>query len=166
MKMYIHIVIHWLTIYKVLPALSEIYETYGNPEVQISNNGPPFNSAQMQKFSASKAIELRNTPQLHPSSNPIATFMRPLSKAMKIWCQNGIPEKQTLKRRLNNYRQTPHLATSIPPTAMFFRDGQRSDFPRRKYNGIRREEITRSRQEKKTRAQRNGLKQLQIQKGI
>ena len=30
---------------KVIPALTEIYETYGNPDVQISDNGPPFNPA-------------------------------------------------------------------------------------------------------------------------
>ena len=32
---------------KVLPAPSKIYATYGNPKLQISDNGPPFNIAQM-----------------------------------------------------------------------------------------------------------------------
>lgn len=116
---------------KVLPALNEIYETYGYPEVQISDNGPPFNSSRMQKFAADKSIELQNTPPLHPSSNPVETFMRPLGKAMKIGYQNGVPEKETLRRALSNYRQTPHPATGLPPAAMLFRDGQRSEFPRR-----------------------------------
>ena len=35
---------------KVLPILGEVYDTYGNPEVQISDNGPPFNSKKMMEF--------------------------------------------------------------------------------------------------------------------
>jgi hypothetical protein len=115
---------------RVIPALSEIYGAYGNPEVQISDNGPPFNSARMQKFAASRSIELRHTPSLHPSSKPVETFMRPLGKAMKIGHQEGVAD-ETLKRTMNNYRQTTHPATGIPPAAMLFRDGQRLEFPRR-----------------------------------
>ena len=116
---------------KVLPALSEIYATYGNPEVQISDNGPPFNSAQMHHFAANKSIKLQMAPPLHPSSNPVdETFMRPLGKAMKIAHQTGTPEREALESALNSYRHTPHPATGIPPAAMMFRDGQRYDLPR------------------------------------
>lgn len=116
---------------KVIPALEEIYETYGNPDVQISDNGPPFNSTQMQKFTTSKDITLQTTPPHHPSSNPAETFMRPLGKAMKIGHHNGTPEKESLRNVLKNYRQTPHIATGIAPATMLFRHGQRLDFPRR-----------------------------------
>ena len=30
---------------RVIPAPEEIYNTYGNPKLQISDNGPPFNSS-------------------------------------------------------------------------------------------------------------------------
>ena len=113
---------------KVLPALSEIYTTYRNPEVQISDNGPPFNNAHMHHFAANK---LQMALPLHPSSNPVdETFMRPLGKAMKIAHQTGIPEREALESALNSYRHTPHPATGIPPAAMMFRDGQRYDLPR------------------------------------
>ena len=46
---------------KVIPLLSDIYHTYGNPSKQISDNGPPFNSNQMKKFAESKDIELQTT---------------------------------------------------------------------------------------------------------
>ena len=115
---------------KVLPALSEIYATYGNPEVQISDNGPPFNSAQMHHFAANKSIKLQMAPPLHPSSNPVETFMCPLGKAMKIAHQTGTPEREALESALNSYRHTPHPATGIPPAAMMFCDGQRYDFSR------------------------------------
>ena len=32
---------------QVIPALGEIYNTYGNPERQISDIGPPFNNEHM-----------------------------------------------------------------------------------------------------------------------
>jgi hypothetical protein len=81
---------------KVIPALTEIYETYGNPDVQISDNGPPFNSIQMQNFAKTKDIKLQKSPPLHPSSNPVETFMRSLGKAMKTGRHSGIPEKGSL----------------------------------------------------------------------
>ena len=84
----------------------------------------------MHDFATSKSIKLQKAPPLHPSSNPVETFMRPLGKAMKIAYQTRAPEKETLERTLNNYRHTPHPATGIPPAAMMFRDGQRYDFPR------------------------------------
>ena len=84
---------------KVLPALSEIYATYGNPEVQISDNGPPFNSAQMHHFAANKSIKLQTALLLHPSSNPVETFMRPLGKALKIAHQTGPPKEKHWSQR-------------------------------------------------------------------
>jgi hypothetical protein len=85
---------------KVIPALTEIYETYGNPDVQISDNGPPFNSIQMPNFAKTKDIKLQKSPPLHPSSNPVETFMRPLCKAMKTGRHSGIPEKESQKKCL------------------------------------------------------------------
>ena len=45
---------------KVLPALSEIYDTYGNPRNQLSNNGPPFNSKAMGLFAQKETLILKN----------------------------------------------------------------------------------------------------------
>ena len=39
---------------KVIPALGEIYDEYGYPENQISDNGPPFNSKKMQTFTENR----------------------------------------------------------------------------------------------------------------
>ena len=62
---------------KVLPVLREIYDAYGNPKRQISDNGPPFNSQAMRQFTADKGIKMQQIPPLHPSANPTETFMRP-----------------------------------------------------------------------------------------
>ena len=40
----------------VLPAMAEIYNSYGNPEHQLSDNGPPFNSEAMEAFARKRDI--------------------------------------------------------------------------------------------------------------
>lgn len=116
----------------VLPALGETYDLLGNPENQLSDNGPPFNSKAMQTFADRRSINLQKTPPLHPSSNPVETFMKPLGKAMKIGHKNKTPENQIISNLLENYRDTPHPSTGLPPNAMLFRDQPQTQFPRRK----------------------------------
>ena len=115
----------------VLKALSQTYDAYGNPEVQLSDNGPPFNSASMMKFAEKRGIILEKTPPYHPAANPVETFMRPLGKAMKIAHHNGDSESKTLQQLLQNYRDTPHPATGIPPSSMLFRNTMPGPFPQR-----------------------------------
>ena len=115
---------------KVIPAMADIYDTYGNPDTQLSDNGPPFNSIAMQQFASRRGIELKKTPPLHPSSNPAETFMKPLGKAMKMAIDSSNSLQTALTHLLNNYRDTPHPATGLPPSAMLFRDPPNSVFPR------------------------------------
>jgi len=116
---------------KVIPALKEIYNEYGSPEVQISDNGPPFNSKAMEEFAIKNNKKLQKIAPLHPSSNPAECFMRPLGKTMKIAHMNRDSEKEALDLLLRNYRDTPHSATGISPAAMLFRDDKYTDFPRK-----------------------------------
>ena len=104
----------------VLPALEEIYNAYGNPNIQISDNGPPFTSKAMQNFTKSKNIAMQTIASLHPSSNPVETLMCPLGKTMKIAHLHHQPEKKALEEFLQNYRDTPHPVTGVSPSAMLF----------------------------------------------
>ena len=54
---------------KVLPVLSEIYDNLGNPQNQISDNGPPFNSKAMDVFAEKRGIYLKKF--LHYIRKPI-----------------------------------------------------------------------------------------------
>ena len=117
---------------KVLPILADIYNAYGNPETQLSDNGPPFNSKEMDSFAEYRNIKLQKIPPLHPSANPVENmenFMRPLGKTMKIVHYNKIPEQAALATFPSNYRD-PHPATGITPSAMLFRDPPQSIIPR------------------------------------
>ena len=115
---------------KVILVLADIYDNLGSPELQLSDNGPPFNSENMQTFAGHRNIQLQKIPPLHHEANPVETFMRPLGKSMKIAHHNRTQEQDALDQLLINYRNTPHPATGIPPAAMLFRDSQISQFPR------------------------------------
>ena len=114
----------------VLPALGDIYNNYGNPSFQLSDNGPPFNSKDMERFAEKRNIQLQKTPPLHPEANPAETFMKPLGKTMKIAHENKASKREALQQLLNNYRDTPHPATALPPGSMMFRHGYRTTLPR------------------------------------
>ena len=114
---------------QVIPTLEEIYNACGNPEIQISDNRPPFNSKAMENFTQNKNIELKKIPPLHLSSNPVETLMHPLGKTMKILHLQ--PEKKALESFLQNYRDTPHPAAGVSPEAMRFRDDKQTQFPRK-----------------------------------
>ena len=79
---------------KVIPALEQIYDAYGNPEKQLSDNGPPFNSKEMDTFAKERNITLEKTPPMHPSANPAETFMKSVRKTMKRAAYNHVPEKK------------------------------------------------------------------------
>ena len=128
---------------KVLPALQQIYDAYGNPSTQLSDNGPPFNSAGMERFAEQRNIELEKIPPHHPAANPVETFMKPLGKTMKIAHHKGQDEASALQNLLCNYRDTPHPATGVPPASMLFRDSMTGVFPRK---AVKEENIDAARQ--------------------
>ena len=119
---------------KVIPALTNIYNQYGNPQTQLSDNGPPFNSSAMEKFTQDRSINMQKIPPGHPSANPVETFMKSVGKTMKIANYTGCDEQSALNKLLENYRDTPHPATGVPPAAMLYRDGLTSVFPRKSIN--------------------------------
>ena len=80
----------------VLPALADVYDNFGNPEHQLSDNGPPFNYSAMQTFCKTRNIHMDKIPPLHPSANPVETFRKSIGKTMKIAHHNKIPEKRAL----------------------------------------------------------------------
>ena len=115
----------------VIPALADIYNNYGNPETQLSDNGTPFNSKAMETFCNERNIQQEKIPPLHPSANPVETFMKTLGKSMKIAKRNNMSEKEALAQLFSNYRDTPHPATGLSPNNMLFRDAPQSTFPRK-----------------------------------
>ena len=85
----------------------------------------------MGAFANENSINLQKITPQHPSSNPSEAFIWPLGKVMKITHMNKNLEKETQDQLLNNYRDTPYLATGLSTAAILFRDGKRTAFPRK-----------------------------------
>ena len=115
----------------VIPVLEDTYNTFGNPVVQKSDNGPPFSSKEMDAFTQQRDISQVKIAPGHPAANNVETIMKPLGKAMKIGFNHKADEKETLHSFLQSYRDTPHPSTTISPASMLFRDGYRSNLPLR-----------------------------------
>lgn len=128
---------------KVIPALKEIYGEYGCPEVQISDNGPPFSSEKMRQFTSNHGIETRFSAPYFPSQNPAETFMKTVGKSMKIANHSKESEASCLQKALVSYRQNPHPSTGIPPANFMFRDGVKAHFPRKEISQAEIEEARR-----------------------
>ena len=88
---------------QVIPALSDIYSTYGNPNNQLYDNGPPFSSSATKDFAQKRNINIQNTPPIHPAANPMETFMKPLEKTMKKAQQEQNSEKAALQQLFDDY---------------------------------------------------------------
>ena len=86
------------------------------------------------------------------------TLMRPLGKAMKIAHMNKHSEKDTPEQLLDNYRDTPHSATGLTPSAMLFRDDKQTSFPRQPVTE-RDIEIAREHDEQRKRGQNKSMAQ-------
>ena len=84
----------------------------------------------MEAFCQKRSINMQKIPPLHPLSNLVETFIKPLGKTMKIAHKYISPEKEALEQLLQSYHGTPHPATNVTPVAMLFCDRKRFLFPR------------------------------------
>ena len=106
---------------KVIPVFDKVMSMFGIPGVLKSDNGPPFNSVQLQSFAAHMGFKHRKVTPYWPRANGEAErFMRNLGKVVKAASSEGKPWKQELNKFLRNYRATPHTITNMSPSAALF----------------------------------------------
>ena len=79
----------------MFPVLEDVYDTFGNPIRQKSDNGPPFNSKEMEKFTKNRNIEQVKTPAGYLSLNNGETVMKHWVKQWKL-VSFKIKEKRVL----------------------------------------------------------------------
>ena len=66
-----------ITIDKVIQVLTKYFDTYNNPDIQISNNGSPFNRKKIEAGTKSRDISLQTIRPHHPFSDPVKNLIRP-----------------------------------------------------------------------------------------
>lgn len=119
---------------KYLLVVTDTYSKF--PEVEIvstteathgilnnvrTDNGPPFNGYEFERYMSALGIHWKTSTPLWPQGNAhVERFMKPLGKALQTAKLEGRPWKQELYRFLLNYRATPHATTKIAPCELLY----------------------------------------------
>lgn len=155
-----------------IPLIDKIFATHGIPKNVRTDNGPPFNGYEIERYMEALGINWTTSTPLWPQGNAhVERFMKPLGKALQTAKIEGRKWKQELYRFLLSYRATPHSTTKIAPCELLFNRTIRGHLPELRDNTVvnkhdlARENITKSRLENKKaydkahRARESGIKE-------
>ena len=78
----------------VLPVLSDTYDLLGNPENQLSDNGPPFSSKAMQDFANKRSINLQKNTTLTSLCQPSGNVHEATGESHENSCQESQSRKE------------------------------------------------------------------------
>ena len=105
----------------VLPKLDVIFARHGIPDKVTSDNGPPFQGKEFERYMSLLGINHVPSTPLWPQGNAhVEAFNKPLGKAIQTAHAEHRKWKQELQRFLLNYRTTPHTTTKVPPAQLLF----------------------------------------------
>lgn len=100
---------------QTIDKLRIMFATHGLPITIVSDNGPPFMSAEFKQFMDANGVNHRRVPPYHPSSNGAAeNLVKSVKRALqKSTSSESIGTK--VSRFLASYRNTPHSITGRTP---------------------------------------------------
>ena len=100
---------------QTIDKLRTVFATHGLPVTLVSDNGPPFSSAEFKEFMCSNGITHRRVPPYHPSSNGLAeNLVKSLEQTLSKALTTDSMETKVAKF-LASYRFTPHTVTCRTP---------------------------------------------------
>lgn len=111
-----------MTAEKTIDLLRHLFAAYGLPKELVSDNGPPFTSAQFETFLRNNGVKHTLSPPYHPATNGAAE--RAVQVFKKAWTKQevqSVPTHQRLGRFRFSYRNTPHTVTERTPAELFLR---------------------------------------------
>ena len=102
-------------------ALRNIFARYGLPKQIVSDNGPPFQSAEYEEFLRQNGIQRILVSSYHPSSNGLTErFVQTFKHSLE---SSASDPACTLQQRIQNfllsYRSTQHATTGSSPAKLF-----------------------------------------------
>ena len=102
-------------------AMRNVFARYGLPTQVVSDNGPPFQSAEYEEFLRQIGIQRIFVSPYHPSSNGLAErFVQTFKYAME---SSADDPASSIQRRIQNfllsYRSTPHATTGSSSGKLF-----------------------------------------------
>ena len=112
------------------PALDRSLDLFGIPLSVTHDNGPCYNSLGWRQYARERGFELRPCTPEHPEGNAIAErFMSVLVKVIHTAVVEGRDPRQEVRRRLLNYRNTPHPSTGKTPAQLMMNRRPRTRIP-------------------------------------
>ena len=114
------------------PKLDDTFTMFGIPESVMHDGGAPYNSEDWRKYAKEQGFKSHLCTPEHPEGNGIAErFMGLLVKMIHAAKVENKDPRLEIKRRLMNYRNTPHPATGVAPAELMFRRTAKSRIPRK-----------------------------------
>ncbi|XP_028414535.1 uncharacterized protein K02A2.6-like [Dendronephthya gigantea] len=96
--------------------LKKIFSTYGIPKRVQTDNGPPFNSNDFQRFAEVTGFRHKKITPRHPKAQgQVEGFNKLVNKTASIASQEGLDLHEATYDMLQAYRSTPHPATKATP---------------------------------------------------
>ena len=101
------------------PSLDRSFSLLGIPSSITHDNGPPYQSHAWRKYAKEMGFERRPCTPEHPEANGIAErFMSVIAKTVHAAIAEGKDPKIEVRRRVMNYRNTPHPSTGKAPSQL------------------------------------------------
>lgn len=108
----------------VVDRLVEVFAVLGLPSKIVTDNGPPFNAFEFQKFCDRHGILLYKIPPYHSQTNGQAERCVQTTKKVLIKYSLGKERFLTIQQKVNKFllssRNTPSSATGRTPSEMIF----------------------------------------------
>ena len=102
-------------------ALEAIFALFGPVKTIVSDNGPPFNSKEMDMFYKKWNIHHVTSSPFRPQGNGLAEkFVRTFKQSMLKFKEEGMNKALALREFLRDYRFSPHCSTRKIPAEMVF----------------------------------------------
>ncbi|XP_055588782.1 uncharacterized protein K02A2.6-like [Uranotaenia lowii] len=96
--------------------LEEVFDREGFPSTMRSDNGPPFNSVEYQRYCTERGINAVFSTPLFPQQNGLAeNYMKLVNRAMASSTVNGTKFSDELRAAVNAHNAAAHSITGIPP---------------------------------------------------
>ncbi|XP_028402116.1 uncharacterized protein K02A2.6-like [Dendronephthya gigantea] len=156
----------------VIPKLDQMFARHGIPTTIKTDNGPPFNSAEYNRYLTFLGIkDIHSTPKWPQGNAEAERFMRPLGKTLRTAHIERRPWQQELHRFLLQYRTTPHSSTKVPPAELLFNPvkGKLPELKKRnivnKHNIAKKNEMERQRYNKEYANEKRNVKESEIKIG-
>lgn len=104
----------------LVTVLRNVFVEFGDPKTIVTDNGPPFNSAEFAQFCESSDITLLHSPPYHPASNGSAErWVQTVKNSMKKNMGTSF-SREKLQEILLTLRNTPTTSSGIIPSHLVF----------------------------------------------